>query len=154
MNKKMIFVFLICGTIATSVAAQHNTGDVQLNESLSKIDADAKLDFGKFKAEVSAKYNIATNKIEEWSAKVGMKPSDICMTAEVAKITQKPADEVVEAYQKNKDKGWGVIAKELGIKPGSPEFHALKNSMGGKGNGQGKGHKDNGKGRGKGKGKK
>jgi hypothetical protein len=32
----------------------------------------------------------------------------------------------VPTYQASKGKGWGVIAKELGIKPGSPAFHALK----------------------------
>ena len=49
----------------------------------------------------------------------------------------------------------GVIAKNLGLKPGSPEFHALKNGdlalsgvPGGKSAGSGK---DKGKGKGKGK---
>ena len=44
------------------------------------------------------------------------------------KILKKPADDVVKVYRSNKQKGWGAIAKELGIKPGSPEFHALKGS--------------------------
>jgi hypothetical protein len=48
-----------------------------------------------------------------------------------------------------KGQGWGVIAKSLGIKPGSPEFHALKRGdfvfngkpreVPGKGKGKGKG---------------
>lgn len=29
-------------------------------------------------------------------------------------------------FWKNKSKGWGLTAKEMGIKPGSPEFKALK----------------------------
>ena len=62
-------------------------------------------------------------------------------------------DQVFKIYNANKGKGWGVIAKELGIKPGSPEFHALKqgnfvffgidgkkmSTKEGKGKGQGKG---------------
>ena len=53
-------------------------------------------------------------------------------------------DDVIISYKKNKEKGWGVIAKEMGIKPGSPEFHALK--------GKTKTRKDKGKSEGKGKG--
>ena len=55
-----------------------------------------------------------------------MKAGDIYMVLEIGKLTNKPPDEVVKVYQANKKKGWGAIAKELGIKPGSPEFHALK----------------------------
>ena len=41
-------------------------------------------------------------------------------------MTAKRPEAIVETYQTNRTKGWGVIAKELGIKPGSAEFHALK----------------------------
>jgi hypothetical protein len=65
-------------------------------------------------------------------------------------MAHRPPETVVQTYQTHKGKGWGVIAKELGIKPGSREFHALKNgdlTFGetpgdgpGKGKGKGKGH--------------
>ncbi|MFC1533202.1 BON domain-containing protein [Thermodesulfobacteriota bacterium] len=58
--------------------------------------------------------------------KLKMTASDVYMTVGIAKITNKPIDEVVDEYKANKDKGWGVIAKRLGIKSGSKEFHALK----------------------------
>jgi hypothetical protein len=150
MNRRIIFLsILIFGLIATTASAQYNTGDVELNASLSKIDANAQLDFGGFKADLSATYNISTGKIDSWSADLGMKAGDIYMALELAKVTKKPVDEVINVYQKNKTKGWGVMAKELGIKPGSPEFHALKNNANGKGNhghGQkGKGHYGKGK---------
>jgi hypothetical protein len=37
---------------------------------------------------------------------------------------------VLEIYERDHGQGWGVIAKRLGIKPGSAEFHALKGDMG------------------------
>jgi hypothetical protein len=53
----------------------------------------------------------------------------------------------MKEYQVHKGKGWGVIAKNLGIKPGSKEFHALKKGdLGGD-------DVDVGKGKGKRKGK-
>jgi hypothetical protein len=45
---------------------------------------------------------------------------------ELALAIGKPIEEVVSTYEKNRDKGWGYIAQQMGIKPGSPEFHALK----------------------------
>jgi len=53
-------------------------------------------------------------------------PSDAFMVLQVSKMTNKPHDQVLHTYNANRDKGWGVLAKDLGIKPGSPEFHALK----------------------------
>jgi hypothetical protein len=56
-----------------------------------------------------------------------MVTADVYMAPEVAKISGKPIVEVVQSYKSNKGKGWGVIAKNLGIKPGSKEFKVLKN---------------------------
>jgi len=33
---------------------------------------------------------------------------------------------VLSVYHYHAGKGWGAIARELGIKPGSSQFHALK----------------------------
>lgn len=141
--KKSFILFAMLAIGFTSYA-QYNTGDVQLNASLSKIDANAQLDFGAFKADLGATYNVSTGKIDSWSVDLGMKAGDIYLALEIAKLTKKPVDDVVKVYQKNKTKGWGVIAKELGIKPGSPEFHALKDSA------KGKGDKEHGHGKEKG----
>ena len=54
-------------------------------------------------------------------------PGDVFMVLQLGEYAHMPPDVVVQRYQKGKGKGWGVLAKELGIKPGSPEFHALKN---------------------------
>jgi len=57
-------------------------------------------------------------------------------------------------YRSGKAKGWGALAKSLGIKPGSKEFHALKNGHDlhdDKDRGE---EKDKGKGKDKDKGKK
>ena len=128
--------------------AQYNSGDDDLNQSLIAIDANAKLDFGSFKADISGGYNITGKKIDYLSIEIRMSAGDIYMTVELAKITHKNVDQVVEVYKAHKGKGWGVIAKELGIKPGSSEFHALQGNA--KNNGKKSGKKNNSKGKGKG----
>lgn len=138
--KKLFFLFLFMSAVSL-VYAQYNTGDTQLNASLSLIDGDAKLNFTLFKSDISATYSVPTATIDSWSVDFGMKAGDIYMALEIAKLTKKPADEVVKVYQASKTKGWGAISKELGIKPGSPEFHALKDgadTRSKKGKGKGK----------------
>jgi hypothetical protein len=80
-------------------------------------------------------------------------PADAFMVFQLGQMTGRPAETVVQVYKTNRGKGWGVIAKELGIKPGSREFHALKRGdfvlSGAPGGGAGEGK---GKGKGKGKG--
>lgn len=144
--KKLIFILLILSGGSFSSLAQYDTGDSELNKSLLSIDAEAKLDFSAFKADLSVSYEVPLPKIDYLSAEIGMKAGDIYMCLEIGKLADKSVDQVVNVYKANKNKGWGVIAKELGIKPGSPEFHALKgNASKPKGKGKGKG-KSKGKG--------
>lgn len=53
-------------------------------------------------------------------------PADVYMMAELAQLTGKPVGEVATAYSSHRGRGWGVVARSLGIKPGSPQFHQLK----------------------------
>jgi hypothetical protein len=128
------------------VKAQYNTGDDELNRTLVTIDANASLNFGAFRADISGRYNVTEGKIDFLAAEVGMNAGDIYMTMELAMITGKSIDQVIVEYNKYHGKGWGVIAKELGIKPGSPEFHALKGNAKRNGKNPGRGGKGKGKG--------
>jgi len=99
---------------------------------LNKINAEASKDKSGFNADISAEFGIPIPKIEEMRLKFGMRDGDIYMACELGKMTNKPIDDVINEYQKNKGKGWGFIAKQMGIKPGSPEFKALKAKTKGK----------------------
>ena len=139
--------FFVFGFYCTQ--AQDYSDDKELNQSLIAIDANANLDFGSFKVDISGSYSITGKKIDYLSIEIGMSAGDIYLTVELAKITGRSVDQVVNVYKTHKDKGWGVIAKELGIKPGSSEFHALKDNAKEKGKKSNTGN--NGKGKGKGK---
>jgi hypothetical protein len=128
--------FVLCFLWASFMQAnaQYHTGDENLNRTLVSIDADASINFGAFRADISGKYNVTEKKIDYLAVNVGMTAGDIYMAVEIARITGKTVDQVVSVYQKDHGRGWGVMAKELGIKPGSPEFHALKGNVKSKGN--------------------
>ena len=54
------------------------------------------------------------------------RPADAYIVCRFGEMSAKPTDYVIEKYRSEKGKGWGALAKSLGIKPGSKEFHALK----------------------------
>lgn len=53
-------------------------------------------------------------------------PGDIYYACSIASIIGRPCRYVVDEWQRDHGQGWGVMAKRLGIKPGSAEFHRLK----------------------------
>jgi hypothetical protein len=53
-------------------------------------------------------------------------PGDVYMACSIASIIGRPCRYVVEQYERDHGQGWGAIAKRMGIKPGSAEFHRLK----------------------------
>ena len=120
-----------------------------LDSFLSNVNVQARADLPGFHATVSAQFGVPIPRVE---AVLGMvaTPADAFMVFQVGQMAHRPPETVVHTYQAHQGKGWGVIAKNLGIKPGSREFHALKNGNlvygggpsegGGKGKGKGKGH--------------
>lgn len=53
-------------------------------------------------------------------------PGDVYYACAIAQILGRPCRYVADYWDEHHGKGWGVVAKELGIKPGSAEFHRLK----------------------------
>ena len=53
-------------------------------------------------------------------------PGDVYYACTLAKIIGRPCSYVTSEWERNHGQGWGVVAKRLGIKPGSAEFHRLK----------------------------
>lgn len=145
--KKILTVLIALFFCSLSYAQiAFKTGSIEFDSDLNKINVDAEVNFGKFKADVGVSYDISEKKIDHLHASVKMEAAEIYLALGIAKISKKSIDEVIAVYKVHKDKGWGYIAKQMGIKPGSPEFHALK--------GNAKNKKNNGNSASKGKGNK
>ena len=134
---------------AQTIKFEPKTGDSQMDQVLKDIDAKAQKDIKVFTDEIATRFELPKIKIEEMVKT--MPAGDVYMVAQTAEITKKPIDDVAKTYEANKGKGWGATAKELGIKPGSKEFHAMKDKVKAHGNKKDKGAKASNKG---GKGKK
>ena len=53
-------------------------------------------------------------------------PGDIYFACALAQLVGRPCRYVVEMYERDHGQGWGSVARRLGIKPGSAQFHQLK----------------------------
>ena len=144
MRTLLIFLLSIF-TYTASAQIAFNTGSNQLDADLNSINVDADLNFGAFRTQLSVSYNVTEKKIQYMKGSLGMKSGEIYLALEISKLSRRSIDDIIVIYKKHKGKGWGYIAKQAGIKPGSAEFHQLKNNASSK--------KNKGKGRGKGKGK-
>jgi hypothetical protein len=122
-----------------------------LDSFLDNLNIQAMADMHGFSVKLSTQFGVPLPQVQVVIKSVAV-PADAFMCFQLGQMSRNPYEKVVQVYQTSKGKGWGVIAKSLGIKPGSPEFHALKRGdfvfngePGGvpeksKGSGKGKGH--------------
>jgi hypothetical protein len=146
-----VFSLFFVGFAAVSYA--------DLSGFLSKLNAQAQSDIKTFNSKLAAQFGLPLLQVQA-IVKTVEAPADAFMCLQLSRMAQQQPETVVQTYKRSKGKGWGAIAKELGIKPGSPEFHALKrgdfaftgNPGGGDASGPGRGNHGN-HGRGKGRNK-
>jgi hypothetical protein len=53
-------------------------------------------------------------------------PGDVYYACVIARIIGRRCDYVADYWQAHHAQGWGAVARQLGIRPGSAEFHRLK----------------------------
>ena len=124
--KKIPFLLTFLVFSAASFAQiSFRTGSADFDASLNTINANAQVDLGAFKADLSVSFGTPRQEVDNLFS-IGMEAGEVYLALELGRVTRKPIDQVIVVYKDYKSKGWGVIAKELGIKPGSAEFHALK----------------------------
>lgn len=161
MKKTIFLAMMLVSGIA--LGQDYKSGDVELDSNLKIVNTDGNKDLASFKLNLTKTFGVTLPKVEA-CFKVGMTAGDAFMAFQISNIVRRPIEDVITVYTTSKSKGWGAMAKELGIKPGSAEFHALKGKAKDKskgnskekttGNGNGKSKGNSGKSNGNGKGKK
>jgi hypothetical protein len=139
----MVSIVFLLGSSAVVAAA----GDF---DWMKDFNIRAEADPSGFRVRLATRFNIGDTQITAVLSNVE-RPADAYMVLRLGEMSAKPTDYVIGKYKSGKGKGWGALAKSLGIKPGSREFHALKRGddfYDDNGNGKGK---NKGKGKGKGR---
>ncbi|MCX8085096.1 MAG: hypothetical protein N3C60_09275 [Calditerrivibrio sp.] len=138
-------------TLAFGLLLSFNAMASDLDDFILNLNMQVKDDTTSFKAELSTTFGADKTKVETVVKSVD-KPADAYMVFRLAEVTKKQPEEVLVVYKKHKNKGWGAVAQELGIKPGSKEFHELKeNKLKKKEHGKKEKHKEKDRDKGKGK---
>lgn len=135
-----------------AIGYSSKTGDIELDLGLQNLNIEAQADLEDFSTQLVLSYGVEKPVVRHLVTDLNMPPADAYMTIKTARISGEPIEKVVEVYQKNRQKGWGQIAKGMGIAPGSEKFKRLKDDDSGMLS-KAKGKKKKGQGQGKGKGK-
>ena len=116
---KMFFVISMVFLILSPVTI---AGDF---DWIKDFNIKAEADPSGFRARIGARFKIGNVEIDAVLSNVE-KPADAYIVCRLGEMSKQPTGSVIEKYKSGKGKGWGALAKSLGIKPGSKEFHALK----------------------------
>jgi hypothetical protein len=116
---KILFVVSMVLLLVSSVVV---AGDF---DWIRDFNIKAEADPSGFRVRLAARFKIGNAEISTVLSNVE-KPADAYVVLRLGEMSRQPTDSVIKKYKSGKGKGWGALAKSLGIKPGSREFHALK----------------------------
>ena len=126
--KNLIISFVLLATFITSAQEIDNVEvkiiDDETVSYLSDINEYANSDMVSFRSELSENFGATNDEMDQYLITQRESPSDVYYGYVLSTTTNKPISSVMNMYTEKK--GWGSVAQDLGIKPGSDEFHALK----------------------------
>lgn len=102
------------------------TARADLDGFLSGLNVQARADMHGFSVRLAAQFGVSDADVQA-VIRVVDAPADAFMCFQLGHWTHKQPDVVLRTMRTGKGKGWGAIAQDLGIKPGSAEFKTLKN---------------------------
>ena len=93
---------------------------------IDDFNIKAEADSSGFKAKLETRFNIGGAEVNAVLSTID-NSADAYIIFRLGEMSGQPTEDIIRKYKSGKGKGWGVLAKSLGIKPGSKEFKALKN---------------------------
>lgn len=115
------------------------TGDAFVDAQLGDINVFARGNTEGFIDDVVVSFGAPRTLVRDYYLDRRWAPGDIYYACALAHQLGRPCLEVLDIYERDHGQGWGAIARRMGIKPGSPAFHALKGRVG-QGHGKMKGN--------------
>jgi hypothetical protein len=114
------------GATEISFSLSTTTGDNEFDLALRSINIEAQKSLPAFYSSLSLNYGVKSEEIDILLRRHRLSPADAYLALRLAFLINKPVDYVIVRYQKHKKRGWGYIARKMGIKPGSERFFRLK----------------------------
>ncbi|MEO8000307.1 MAG: hypothetical protein ABI644_00415 [Arenimonas sp.] len=132
MRLKPILLMLFLGMSAKADAEQYalgfnpRTGDTWMDVQLKDMNVYTRGNMDGFIDDVVISFGAPRPLIREYVVERRWAPGDVYYACALAHQLKVPCINTLRDYDKNNGHGWGLIAKSMGIKPGSAEFQALK----------------------------
>lgn len=128
MKKVITLLLIISGLNGFSQLVKKTTGDTELDNSIKSLTAVSRKDGEMVRAALVSKYNVSQEDALKYQS--NYTGGDIFMILETAKETGKKREEVFAVFNKNNGyKTWQEMLKELGVKPDSKSFLAIKEGV-------------------------
>ncbi|HAR63214.1 MAG: hypothetical protein DKM50_08340 [Candidatus Margulisiibacteriota bacterium] len=129
--KKAIIALSFCIVTGSCACAELQLGfqfnsrsaDSELEFSLNNLNHNARGDIDSFSTRMNVTYGVPKREVHNLIIVEKLDPADVYMAVKLSKMTKRPVREIV---RRRHGRGWGVLAHEMGIKPGSREFKELK----------------------------
>ncbi len=102
------------------------SGDVWVDSQLSDVNRYGSRYRQPFVDEMVRYYGAPRDLVSTLLVDRNWAPGDVYYACAIAQILGRPCRYVVEVWERDHGQGWGNVAKQLGIQPGSDEFHRLK----------------------------
>jgi hypothetical protein len=124
----------LCAALASGAAMAQDfafdwnprSGDAWVDAALGDINAYGERYRDPFIDEMARYHGAPRDLVADLLVERHWAPGDVYMACGIATILDRPCREVVGEWDRDHGEGWGAVAKRLGIKPGSAEFHRLK----------------------------
>ncbi len=119
--KKSVLMLSLAASLVSIAPAAH----ADLNSFLANVNNQALHDIINFNNKLASQFGLPVPNVEAIVRSVP-NPADAFMVLQLSQMSHMEPNMVLQKYQRSQGRGWGDLAHELGIKPGSPEFFALK----------------------------
>ncbi len=91
----------------------------------AQFNLSASSDPGAFRTRLGSRFGVDELQIQFVLNRMAQ-PADAYLVFYLGEVCHHPPLYIIEQYEARGRRGWGELAHQLGIKPGSPEFHELK----------------------------
>jgi hypothetical protein len=119
---KLLKILFVAAIMLLPVSSATIAGDF---DWIRDFNIKAEADSSGFRVRLAARFQVGNTEINTVLSNVE-KPADAYIVLRLGEMSKQSTNDVIKKYKSGKGKGWGALAKSLGIKPGSKEFHALK----------------------------
>ena len=114
---------------APASPAAVRTGDAWTDARLVDINAYGTTYRDAFVDEVVRYQRAPRDLVQALLARPGWTPGDVYLACGLGLQAGRPCRAVAEAYTQDPSRGWAAVANDLGIRPGTPAFHAFKRAL-------------------------